>query len=75
MLDEWSIYSIPAGVRRSMEAIGVDNNELIIVSAGDARQKLEWSPDVIQQALNTGWALDANAYMAKSRLLPCLTQD
>ena len=70
VLDEWSIYSIPAGVWRSLEAISAGNNELLVVSAGDARQRLEWSPDIIQQALAAGWALDANAYIAPAHLLP-----
>ena len=70
MLDEWSIYSIPAGVWRSLEAIGAGPNELVVVSGSDARQRSEWSPDIVQQALSAGWALDANGYLAKSRLLP-----
>jgi quercetin dioxygenase-like cupin family protein len=70
MLDEWSIYSVPAGVWRSLEAVGEGMNRLVSVCAGDAPQRMEWSAEIIQQAQAAGWALDASGYMAPARLLP-----
>lgn len=70
VLEEWSIYSMPPGVWRSLEAIGESANELLAVCAGDARKRIEWRPDIISQALDRGWTYDAGGYIAKAHLLP-----
>lgn len=69
-LEEWSIYSIPAGIWRSLKAIGEDRNELLSVCGGDARPRPEWQTEIVEQALEQGWKLDASGYIAKASLLP-----
>ena len=69
-LDEWSIYSVPAGAWRSLEALGTGTNELMAIGAGDARKQPEWQPALVAQALAEGWTLDAGGYLAPARLLP-----
>ena len=70
VLDEWSIYSMPAGVWYSLEAVGENENELLVVCAGDARKEIEWTAELVAQARAVGWALDAGGYMAPAHLLP-----
>ena len=70
VLDEWGIYSLPAGVWHSLEATGEAENELLVVCAGDARKEIEWEAELIMQALQAGWTLDASGYLAKADLLP-----
>lgn len=69
-LDPWDTYSIPAGVVRSIEAVGGSPAEALVVVSGDHRKRPEFTPDVIAAARGEGHALDAGGYVAKAALLP-----
>ena len=68
--DSWDSYSVPANVWRSIEAVGDTMLELVVMTAGDARPKLHWSPDVARAAAEAGWVLDASGFMAERDLIP-----
>ncbi|ERP96416.1 hypothetical protein Q669_29020 [Labrenzia sp. C1B10] len=69
-LDAWDTYSIPAGVVRSIEVLGDEPSETLVVVSGDHRKRPVFADDVIEAALAEGMALDAGGFVAKSALLP-----
>ncbi|WP_323765818.1 hypothetical protein [Marinovum sp.] len=69
-LSERDTYSIPAGVVRSIEAMGDTAAEALVVVSGDHRKRPEFTDEVIAAARAAGQALDAGGYVAKAALLP-----
>ncbi len=68
--EAWDSYSVPANVWRSIAAVGDVALELVVMTAGDARPKLRWSPNVARAAADAGWVLDASGFMAARDLVP-----
>ena len=68
----WDSYSVPANVWRTLEAVGDTALELVVMTAGDARPKLHWSPAIVEQAAAKGWATDASGFIAERDLIPQL---
>ncbi|WP_417812362.1 cupin domain-containing protein [Thalassospira alkalitolerans] len=69
-LEARDTYSIPAGVVRSIETLGDETAEALVVVAGDHRKRPAFAAEVISAARDAGHALDAGGYVAKAALLP-----
>lgn len=69
-LGAWDTYSVPGGVWRSIANHGDVPAEILVITSGDERKRPEWAPEVVEAAAALGLAVDANGYVAPSRLLP-----
>ncbi len=69
-LDAWDTYSIPAGVVRSLEALGDEPVEALVVVSGDHRKRPAFGEATIAAAQAKGLGLDAGGYVARAELLP-----
>jgi len=75
--------SVPPGAWRSFHAVDdgpgrpVDPGtaELLVVNGGDARVKLDWAPEVVEQARVAGDVLDPNGYLAPAAVMATATED
>jgi quercetin dioxygenase-like cupin family protein len=59
------IMSLPTDVYRRMECVGKDTGFLFIINSGDDRPKLEWAPEVVKAAHETGLVLNENHRLIK----------
>jgi mannose-6-phosphate isomerase-like protein (cupin superfamily) len=66
----WDTYSVPAGLVRTIEALGDTPAEALVVVSGDHRKRPRFAPEVLEAARDGGVALDAGGYVAKASLLP-----
>ncbi|CTQ49486.1 hypothetical protein [Jannaschia donghaensis] len=73
-VDAWETYSIPAGVFRTVTAIGDDPVEVLVVVSGDHRKRPTFAPEVLEGARQAGLGLDAGGFVAKAALLPSYRQ-
>ncbi|MCU4651814.1 hypothetical protein N8I71_03175 [Roseibacterium sp. SDUM158016] len=69
-LDAWDTYSIPAGVVRSIAALGDEAAEALVVVSGDHRKRPVFAAEVLAEAQAGGLGLDAGGFVAKAALLP-----
>lgn len=69
-LDAWETYSIPADVVRSIEVLGDEPAEALVVVSGDHRKRPEFGAQTIVKAKADGLGLDASGFVAKAALLP-----
>jgi quercetin dioxygenase-like cupin family protein len=81
-LDPQDALSVPPGSWRSYQlrehgenAATPGTGELLVVNGGDARVRLEWAPDVVESAFDTGWMLDPNGYLAPVGVMVTATED
>ena len=63
-------FSAPAGTWRSLAAAGNGLVEAALITAGDARKRITWAPEVVQAALEAGTVLDHDGHVAPLSLLP-----
>ncbi|WP_226961762.1 MULTISPECIES: cupin domain-containing protein [Streptomyces] len=61
--------SVPAGAWRTIESVGEETGQLVVMTGGDGRVRLEWDESVREAALAGGVALDANGYLAPASLV------
>lgn len=73
-VDAWETYSIPAGVFRTVTAIGDDPVEVLVVVSGDHRKRPTFAPEILEGARQAGLGLDAGGFVAKAALLPSYRQ-
>lgn len=69
-LEPWDTYSVPAGVLRSIAAVGDAAAEALVVVSGDHRKRPGFAPAVLAAAQDGGLGLDAGGFVAKAALLP-----
>ena len=67
-------FSAPAGVWRNLVASGTARVEMALVTAGDARKRITWAPEVAAAALAAGTVLDHDGHVAPLALLPPTTR-
>lgn len=63
-------FSVPPGAWRSI--INVSDHpdaEVVVVTGGDSRTRLEWAPDVVAAARTADVGIDANGYLAPWSLI------
>jgi quercetin dioxygenase-like cupin family protein len=63
----WDSYAAPADTWRSLHNTGQGPAEMLLMTPGDARKRIEWAPDVVVAAAAQGLAIDANGYVASKR--------
>ena len=62
----WDTYAMPADCWRSLHNPGDTDTVVMLMTAGDARKRIEWASDVVQAAGQLGpWgqAIDANGFV------------
>ena len=62
-------FSAPPGVWRSLAAAD-GPVEVALITAGDARKRITWAPEIIVAALQAGTVLDHDGHVAPAALLP-----
>lgn len=74
--------SVPAGSWRQIvlreagdDAATPGTGELLVVNGGDGRVRLEWAPEVVDAALEAGWMVDPNGYLAPVAVMVTATED
>ena len=60
----WDSYAMPADVWRSYRNTGSADAVLLVMSPGDARKPVEWPANTLAAAGQSGFAIDANGYIA-----------
>ena len=68
-LGPYDTVSIPPGAWRCFESIGDETGQLVMITGGDGRTTLEWSSEVVSQALAAGVVHDADGYLAPAHLV------
>src|SRR5690606_41319471 len=70
----WDRLSVPPGSRRSVRAVAgaADGGpaNLVAVTGGDGRVRLEWDEQVVKAAVEAGRAIDHDGYLAPAALVP-----
>lgn len=67
--EAWDSFAMPADAWRSMHNIGGAPATIVLMTPGDARKRIEWSPDVVRGAAAADLAIDANGYVAPKRFV------
>ena len=62
--DAWDSYVMPSEVWRCLRNVGDTPVTALMMTAGDARKRIQWSSDVIAAAAHSGYSIDANGYVA-----------
>ena len=63
----WDSFAMPAEVWRSYRNTGGSDALLLLMTPGDGRKTITWSPLVVEAAAAAGFAIDANGYRALKR--------
>ena len=63
----WDSFAMPADVWRSFHNTGATEALLLLMTPGDGRKTVIWSPPVVEAAAAAGFAIDANGYRALKR--------
>ena len=66
--------SVPAGAWREISNRGDSDLEIAVVTAGDGKKRIEWSPAVVRAARSAKLGVDHNGYVAPLQLLPMHVQ-
>ncbi len=64
------VFSAPPGAWRSLAAAGGAPVEAALITAGDARKRIVWAPEIARAALDAGTVLDHDGHVAPLALLP-----
>jgi len=63
----WDTYALPGEVWRSFVNQGPDEVRALLLTSGDHRKHIDWSPEVSDRAASAGWSHDANRHVAPRR--------
>ena len=67
---EGECYSFAPDTWREVAAGADGTAEVALVTAGDARKRITWAPDIVEAALAAGHGIDHNGYLAPLALMP-----
>lgn len=70
IVEPWGTFSIPEGVWRSFRSVGDGEALFSVTTAGDARPRIDWHPEIVAAARSAGIGHDPNGYLAPAHLLP-----
>ncbi len=62
-------YAMPAHVWRSYRNTGSQEAVLLLMTPGDERKRITWTPEVIEKAAQAGYTIDANGYVGLKRYI------
>lgn len=68
-LQPMDMLSVPPGVWRSLSCIEGDASQVLLITGGDSRTRIEWDEAVLSAAAARGWALDPDGYAAPTSVL------
>lgn len=63
----WDTYALPGEVWRSFANDGAGEVHALLLTSGDQRKHIDWSPEVAKEAARAGWTHDANRHVALKR--------
>ena len=63
-------FSAPASAWRNLAAAGDTHVEAALITAGDARKRITWAPEIVRAAMDAGMVLDHDGHVAPLALLP-----
>lgn len=66
----WDVFATPAGVWRTLRAMGDAPVTMVLVTSGDTRAVIEWPPETVAAARAAGVGTDPNGYVAQVEHLP-----
>ena len=69
-VDTGEVFSLPGNTWRSLAAAGEAAVEVALITAGDARKRITWAPEIVQAATKVGFGLDHDGHVALLSLLP-----
>ncbi len=69
------VFSLPGDAWRSLAAAGDAAVEVALITAGDARKRINWAPEIVQAATAAGFGLDHDGHVAPLDLLPPPTRE
>ena len=64
------VFSVPGDTWRSLAASDDTAVEAALITAGDARKRITWAPEVVEAATAAGFGLDHDGHVAPLALLP-----
>jgi mannose-6-phosphate isomerase-like protein (cupin superfamily) len=65
----YDTLSIPVGAWRRFESIGDETGQVVLLTGGEGRTRLEWDPVVVAEARTKDAVIDANGYVADASLI------
>ena len=65
----WDSFAMPAGCWRSYRNQGDTDAVVLVMTPGDGRKTIDWSPEVIKAAGILDRAIDANGFVAAKRFV------
>ena len=65
----WDSFAMPADCWRSYRNRGDTNAVVLVMTPGDGRKTIDWSPEVIESAGRLDRAIDANGFVAPKRFV------
>lgn len=68
-LGPWDTFSVPQGAWRSLKCLEGDPGQVLMITGGDNRTRIEWDESVLRAAHDRGWSRDANGYVAPLSVL------
>lgn len=66
----WDVFSVPAGLWRTLDCVGDEPAVMTVTTAGDGRAMVEWPQETMRAAEEAGFGIDPNGYIAPAMLLP-----
>lgn len=63
-----TVVSIPAGVWRALRCLR-GPGQVMLITGGESRTRIEWSAAVRERASEAGWAIDPDGYIAPTEVL------
>lgn len=60
----WDSYAVPADHWRVLRNTGQEEALMLVLTSGDEKKAIEWSPEIVSQAAAAGRAMDANGCTA-----------
>ena len=65
----WDSFAMPADCPRSYKNTGNTDAMMLLMTPGDGRKTIHWSPDVVTAAGEMDRAVDANGFVGLKRLV------
>jgi len=65
----WDSFAMPTDCWRSYRNLGASQAVMLVMTPGDGRKTIEWSPEVVDTAAALGHTRDANGFVAPKRFV------
>ena len=68
-LGPYDTLSVPPGSWRCFESVGDEPAQVVVITSGDGRNRIEWDQHVVATARSNDVAIDPNGYLAPASML------